>query len=227
MSTFLTTNQSYRLLTLLCLLSVFSFTSCQKAKTKPKSADRDQQWLDRIVYTKMQQGASAKSIAEFEAYVKSFPRDSLAWTILGNVHCELDSYTEADKCYERALNLDPQQHQAMTGKGILYRKLGLYQKSLEAYEQAIAIEPSYAEAYSSMAIVALKLKQDQKAVEYGLRAYELDSKNPVIAANLSVAYHHVNDTPRRDKFYEIAKKLGYKNLDALQQIFAGEVSIRD
>jgi len=59
------------------------------------------------------------------------------------------------------------------------------------------------------------------------RATTLDKSDPVIAANLAVACHYNNDTENRDKFTRIAEQLGYKNLDALQQIYSGELTVRD
>ncbi len=73
----------------------------------------------------------------------------------------------------------------------------------------------------------MKRREFEKAVEVGLKSYNLDRRNGVIAANLSVAYHYVENFKLRDKFFEIAKQNGYKNPDALQEIFSGEYTILD
>lgn len=207
------------------MFAVLICAICGCNESGPKQSDPSR--LEKIVAPKLKNGASESVVKEFNDYLASYPNDALAWTILGHTHSELDQDEEALKCYDRAIEIEPEQFQAITGKGILYRKLGEYDKAMSAYQRAIEIEPDYAEAYSSMAVIAVKQNQDQKAVEYGLKSYSLDKKNPVVAANLCLAYHYAGDIPNRDKFYEIARSLNYENLDSLEQIFSGELTVKD
>ncbi len=98
---------------------------------------------------------------------------------------------------------------------------------MDAYEKTVQIDPNYADAFSSMSIIALKRNEDEKALEYAQKGYELDKANPVIAANLAVAYHYKGDRKNRDKFTKIAKQLGYKDLDSLQKIYSGNLTLRE
>ena len=63
--------------------------------------------------------------------------------------------------------------------------------------------------------------------KYAKKAYDLDKGAPRIAANLAVAYHYVGDMENRDRFTRIAEQLGYDKVDTLEQIYSGELTLRD
>jgi tetratricopeptide (TPR) repeat protein len=186
----------------------------------------DEARLERIaaIYA---EGHSERAITQLKAYVQAYPQDDLAWTILGNAYQDVDRLDNAQQAYESALAANPRQFKAITGQGILHRKRGEYDAAMQAYQQALAIDPAYAQAYSSMTAIALKRHEDEKALEYASKGYDLDQSNPVIAANLALAYHYNNDIDNRDKFTRIAERLGYHNMDTLHEIYSGESTIRD
>lgn len=204
-------------------LMLLMFIGCDNSIIQsPDDAER----LDLIaaIYEK---GDMDRAVIELESYLKTYPNDSLAWVILGNAHSTKERVDEAQLAYETALKINPQQFQALTGLGIIHRMRGDYDAAMKAYEQALEIDGTYAQAYSSMTTIALKRLEDAKALEYALKGYNLDKTDPIIAANLAVAYHYNNDIANRDKFAQIAEQLGYANMEKLQQIFSGEMTVRD
>jgi tetratricopeptide (TPR) repeat protein len=172
-------------------------------------------------------GEIRQSRARLLDYVREKPSDALAWTILGNVHKDLDEDSEAEQAYRKAIELNPQAYQAYTGLGMLYRKRGEYDRAMTYYDKAVEINTRYAQAYSSMSIIELKRHHDQRALELAQKAYQLDDKDPIMASNLAVAYHYNNMLADRDRMYEVSRKLGYRDLHALDRIFNGEISVRD
>jgi tetratricopeptide (TPR) repeat protein len=172
-------------------------------------------------------GDLQQSKALLQDYVQSTPKDATAWIILGNVHRDLDEDDEAEKAYMKALELNPLAYQAHTGLGAVNRKRGFYDLAINFYELALQANPRYAQAYSSMAHVELKRGRDAQALQYALKGYELDKKDPVVAANLAVAYHYNNRFAERDRMFQVCQKMGYRSLDGLQRIFRGETSVRD
>jgi Tfp pilus assembly protein PilF len=186
----------------------------------------DQARLERIA-TQYELGNTAAAIKDLNDYLGAYPRDDLAWTILGNAYKDIERLDEAQAAYEKALAVNPRRFEALTGKGILHRKRGEYAQAMSAYEIALAIDASYAQAYSSMTVIALKSHEDSQALEYAKRGYDLDETDPVIAANLAVAYHYNDDVENRDRFTRVAEKLGYPKIDILQRIYSGEMTVRD
>lgn len=172
-------------------------------------------------------GNLTKAKTDVEKYLSSKKDNEYAWTLLGHIENDLDKDSLAMLAYEKATTINPKLVEAITGKGIVARKNKEYDKAAEYYNKAIKLNPKYAEAYSSLTVIYLKTKKFKKAVEVGLKSYELDNENPVIAANLAGAYHYINDTIQREKFFDIAKDNGYKNSDILRKVFDGEMTLLD
>ncbi len=168
-----------------------------------------------------------QSFSQLENYLQDHPKDDLAWTIKGNMLQDLDMDDEAEASYRTALTLNQENFQATNGLGILYRRKGDYEQAMRYYKKALELEPGYAQAYSSMAVIELKRNNDPEALRLAKIAYDNDQKDPVIAANLAITYHYNGKDQERDKFTEIAKKLGYANIETLQQIYSGELTVRD
>ena len=165
--------------------------------------------------------------ADVEKYLDTKNDNEYAWTLLGHIESDLGEDALAGVAYEKATSINPNTVEAITGLGIISRKNGEYDRASEYYNKAIEIDPNYAEAYSSLVAIYLKRKKFKEAVDAGLKGYNLSKDNDVIAANLAVAYHYYNDTIQRNKFYEIAKKNGYKNIETMKLIFDGELTIFD
>jgi len=205
------------------LLLIFASIGCGGLLSEPK------QNLDQLndIALKIKAGENEKAVTDLEAYLETYPEDSLAWTILGNVHSKTGRLDDAQTAYEKAISLDPKQSDAVNGLGVLHRKRGNYDAAMEAYQKAIAINPKNAQAYSSMTTIAFKKHEDAKALEYARKGYDLDQTDPVIAANLAIAYHYNKDIENRDKFTAIAKELGYSRMEDIEKIYSGEMTIYD
>jgi tetratricopeptide (TPR) repeat protein len=206
---------------LLALALMFSVAGCRLPPPKGHRAR-----LNKIaeVYDK---GDVKAAIRQLDAYLKEYPRDDLAWTILGNAHEDEDRDQEAQAAYDKALALNSRQVDAINGLGLLHRKRGDYDEALRAYARVLELDPKHAQAYSSMAVIALKRAQDAQALEYAKKGYELDKTDPVTAANLAVAYHYNRDVPNRDRLTGIAERMGYLKIDTLKKIYSGELTVRD
>lgn len=171
-------------------------------------------------------GDAQAAIPQLTAYLERYPRDALAWTILGHAHEDLNQDDQARAAYDRALGINPGRFEAIAGLGVLHRKRGDDDAAMRAYRRALAIEPGYAQAYSSMTVVALRLHRDAEALAHARKGYELDETDPATAANLAVAYHYNGDAANRDRLTKIAVKLGYRKGDRLQQIYDGTLTLR-
>ena len=167
------------------------------------------------------------AVPGLEQYVAAHPRNDLAWTILGHAYEDLDEDAKARKAYDRALEVNPRAHRALTGLGILARKQGDYDGAMAYYQRAIAIDAKYAQAYSSMTTLALKRGKDAEALAYAKKGYALDKEDAVVAANLAIAYHYNGLVQQRDEMTAVARRLGYPDPDRLKQIYSGELTVRD
>lgn len=172
-------------------------------------------------------GDSERGVGELRGFVAKYPRNCLAWTILGNALVDLDRDEEAATAFREAIRVDPKKPNAFTGLGVLARRQGRYQEARGFYERALTLDPSYAQAHTSLVVVFLKLNQDADALVSAKKAYALKPTEPVIVANLAVACHYNGLTELRDRYTEEARRLGYGNVDGLLDMYSGEITIRD
>jgi Tfp pilus assembly protein PilF len=186
----------------------------------------DSRELNRIAKL-YQSGNVEKAVPELKSYLAAHADDTLAWTILGHASKDAGQLAEAEKAYKEAIRLNPKRVEALTGMGMLARTTKDYDEAMRWYEQAIKIDPKYGQAYSSMVTLALKKGDFKKAVSMGEKSYQLDNADPVIAANLAIAYHYDKQIDARDRMTKTAARLGYGKLDVLQKIYAGEMDVRD
>lgn len=108
------------------------------------------------------------------------------------------------------------------------RQLGQLEEAEESYTKAIELDQNFAEAYSGRSIVRLFLGDKGNALTDAKKAYDLDWNNPVIVANLSVAYHFAADQTKRDEMFRRASELKYSSLDQLTKIFiSNELDFND
>jgi len=209
---------SFRIWLVLPLLAL----GCINRTTSDGAASKELESLDAL----RQQDPEAAA-GKLKTHLQQSPEDDLAWVLLGHCHDDLKQVAEAEVAYTKALEINPNQFQALTGMGIQCRKKQAYAEAMSFYRRAIAIDPQYAQAYSSMSIIALKQNNDAEALEFAKQGYNLDPADPALAANLAVAYHYNGQLALRDKLTAEAERLGYKKIAILKQFYSGEMSVRD
>lgn len=199
---------------------LFSVTACQSSGEG--NANDGGLSLDEIA-KKVQAGELEEAKNDLEmGYLISNPDDVTALVILGNVNESLDENAQAMQAYHKALQIDPERAEALTGMGILHRKQGNLEKAIEFYQAAIKSDPDYAQAYSSLLVIEILQNNYEKAIEYGEKAWRLDQEDPVIPANLSLAYHYAGLEKERDEYLHYAEDLGYPRIQTLKDIFSSE-----
>jgi tetratricopeptide (TPR) repeat protein len=115
-------------------------------------------------------------------------------------------YNEAIENYQKALNIDGQNINALSGLGNVYFLLGDYLKSIEYYSKVLTIEPNYTKNQYSLGLAYLELAQYEKAIEYFQEALENDPENEWLNLNIGSAYLNIGE-------YNLAVKYFLRALD--------------
>jgi tetratricopeptide (TPR) repeat protein len=106
------------------------------------------------------------------------------------------------KCYDKAIEIDPNDANAWYNKGISLGKLETYEEALKCYDKAIEIDPNHAYAWRNKAVALVVLvfvtqyvkhKEEnikclQKAIECYDKAIEIDP-NDANAVTCTMAKH--------------------------------------
>jgi cytochrome c-type biogenesis protein CcmH/NrfG len=104
-----------------------------------------------------------EEIAEYRRRADENPKDLEALVALGNANLMLRRYDHAKDWYERALQVDPKQHDTRMNLAIALRYLQKPDDAIAQLNQVLAKEPKNAAALYNMGIILLEDKHDQTA----------------------------------------------------------------
>ena len=111
---------------------------------------------------------------------------------------------QALKDFNRAIKIDPAQHDGYLGRADTLNTMGRFEESLPDYNKALEIEPTLANAYINRGIAYSQLGQYEKAIADYEKGLELD---PKIDNKPSFLKRLFSDEPNTDK--GIRKHLEY------------------
>ncbi|MEG3057263.1 MAG: tetratricopeptide repeat protein [Methanoculleus sp.] len=83
----------------------------------------------------------------------------------GNLLDDLDRYDEAIRCYDRALEIDPEYAIAWNNKGAALANLGRYDEAIQCYDHMLEIGPEYAGAWNNKGIALKGLGRYDEAIQ--------------------------------------------------------------
>jgi tetratricopeptide (TPR) repeat protein len=99
-----------------------------------------------------------------------------AWLNEGYSAEKAENYSEANECYDKALEIDPHSTYTLNRKGIVLEKLGRYEEAVTYYEKVLEIKPNYAAAWMNKATALQFLKRYEGAKKSYKKALELNPK---------------------------------------------------
>ena len=103
---------------------------------------------------------------------------------LGDCHAYLGNYTEAQKYYEKATALGPDEAGPYIGLGVIALQKNLFDDAEIAFRVACRLEPNCAQAYAGLAMVAQQRADYKQAFEMYLKCLQLDSDNLIAILGL-------------------------------------------
>jgi len=93
-----------------------------------------------------------------------------------------------------------------TQLGIEYMRNGMYEASLDRLEKAISQDPSYQAAHTSIAVLYERLGETDLAEKHYRKAYQLDSKDPLMLNNYGQFLCRNERYDKADKMFNTALK---------------------
>ena len=103
---------------------------------------------------------------------------------LGDCHSYLGNYTEAQKYYEKATELGPDEPGPYVGLGVIALQKNLFDDAEIAFRVACRLDSSCAQAYAGLAMVAQQRTDYKQAFEMYLKCLQLDSDNLIAILGL-------------------------------------------
>ncbi len=159
-----------------------------------------------------------RTASRLEAYMDKNKNDVMGIFHLANINFDMGKYSEAERLYTRALELQPEFHSANLNLAAVYRMTGDYEKAAECCERVLSSNKEYPQAFIALSRLELQRGDYRSALEYSKTAYDFDNTDMQAAANLCIAYHYNSMAADRDKLYEALTQNNYNDLEALRAV---------
>ena len=98
------------------------------------------------------------------------------WGKKGLKHKKEGNYIVAIQCYNKALEINPQDLQTLLNKGIVLKLQGKYDEAIQCYDEALKINPEYPNAWKNKALGIEKMGKIEESKNC-LDAYNLLEKD--------------------------------------------------
>lgn len=111
----------------------------------------------------------------------------------GKAHLVAGNFGLALEALRDAQRTDPDSVAVLNAIAVTYGKLGRPRIARDYYQRALAIEPGSAQTLNNYGRTLLEERRSAEALRLLLRAAELAPDSPIVAANLAVARHHLEE----------------------------------
>jgi type IV pilus assembly protein PilF len=149
-----------------------------------------------------EQGQTTVALDEIKQSLSADPLYGPAYVLRGLVYMRLNDNRLAEDSFQRALQINPRDPDALHNYGWFACQLGRHAQAIEFFTRALA-SPVYggqAKTYMAKGVCQTRMGQLAEAEGSFARSYELDAANPITAYNLSaLLFRRGEDT--RAQFY--------------------------
>ena len=175
--------------------------------------------LGHVYFSQINKGAQGQideralrmAMSEFQKVTEKDPKDVDSWVTLGRLYAGTNDSSNAEKAYNTALGIDPDNEEALTGLALVYSNNGETAKAIEKLKAATAKSPNprslmiLAEAYRNQ-------KDYKDAAEAEKKALEMQPDNERLAEGLANDLFFAEDYDEALKIYEDLAKQNPKDV---------------
>ncbi len=150
------------------------------------------------------------AIDELNQFDKDLPGKYYLKFYLGSCHLALADPKTALKCFEQALNLDPNPQDVpsiYSYIGVALKDMAEYRRALDALKKGIELDSERTDIYNLMGFCHFKLKEHEAAIENFKKIIQLDPSSAIDYANIASNYRDLGHTAKAIRYYEMALTL--------------------
>lgn len=115
---------------------------------------------------------------------QQFPMHQFSWKVLGAVLKETGKKVDAIKANQKAVQLDPKDHEAHNNLAVTLQDLGKFSEAEMSCKQAILLKSDYAEAHNNLGVTQQKLGKLEEAKDSYMQTILLKSDDAKAHSNL-------------------------------------------
>jgi tetratricopeptide (TPR) repeat protein len=132
-----------------------------------------------------------------------------SWYEKGLKFVDMTRYNEAIDCFDRAIDLDPNNEQALFARGSTLLVVGRFEDAYRDLNRALAIDPADAGAYYVRGLVYEQANNYENAAADYTTALTIDPRNGDYLFRRGLAYREMGKTDEAISDFRRACELGY------------------
>jgi tetratricopeptide (TPR) repeat protein len=175
--------------------------------------DESQEGLRREARTAIielwhRRGVLAAQLQQYRVRFEGRPPDLAAGYFMGEAYLKLKQGRDAERVYERILQVDPAQVDALVALETIYRESYRLRKAIEILLRLVKVVPKKAREYHDrIALLYLQLYKDSEAIAHAKAALELSRNDASGWAKLGAIYEKKEDWAAAVDAYQKAIKI--------------------
>ncbi|WP_048059104.1 tetratricopeptide repeat protein [Methanococcus vannielii] len=154
------------------------------------------------------ESSPSKKIEYIDNAITLEPNNSIMWSKKGVIlHDDLKEYNESLKCFEKALELDPNEDIDLKNAGWVFYDLNDYQKALYYFEKALELDPTSQGAMRGIQMTCFYGRKYRTAIECCDKELELYPNSYAALVNKGNSYNERKEYKKALVCFDNALKL--------------------
>jgi tetratricopeptide (TPR) repeat protein len=158
-----------------------------------------------------------RALEQYQRIVELDPKDLDSWLLLGRLYRVSQDSVESEKAFKKALELEPENQEAMTELAMVYSGIGDNQRAIQLLKQVAERNPSR-RSLTTLAGAYEDLRDFNSAAEVLRRALELEPDNLDLKRGLAQDLHYAGKLDDAIRTYTEIAQEDPKDIPSLLQI---------
>jgi Flp pilus assembly protein TadD len=129
-----------------------------------------------------------RNLSIMKSYLKGHPNDDYILSKLGGTCYLLGHYDEAERCFGKALEIDPNSLEYNFDLGMTLQEQGKLDAAIKWYKRAIAVDPGFSEAYVNIGKIYIQKEMLDEATLELKRALAINPNSALGHSCLGLVY---------------------------------------
>ncbi|MBM3374989.1 MAG: tetratricopeptide repeat protein [Betaproteobacteria bacterium] len=181
--------------------------------------------LKTQAYQLRERGDYTQAAEAFAAYLKTHPKDLVAWIDLGHCLMQLERFEDATKAFAKVLEFEPRHVIALSNLGGALYRAGKPHDAKVILQYAIELDPKCLYAYVNLGGVFQALGDLQGNLDSALKAVSIEPTSALAFNNLGSALSELAMFKEAKHAYETAAILEPNQIDTLINLAALEARL--
>lgn len=144
-----------------------------------------------------------------------------------NPNLRLDNYQKAIAQYKRAVEILPDNTEALYNLGVCYYAIGDGENALKTYEQTLKVSPDYTNAANNAGVIYFERKDYINAKKYFEQALTYDANNADALGNLGAINHNLGNLKEAIEYYKKSLAINSGNQNVQTNLSKAEQALKN